>query len=416
MYASAAGGDVGRNRSDVRLHDVVMILFGDRRVRCSASILDQGKRSKSERQADVECSRKSRQNLPPIISYRPKIAGPRLPQGQSVRATPYNGKSKGALITWQVLKYPLGTARTLLMPNMQSPIPSYDEELSLCSSPALSFQSSNSSWAATAPPPSEHLHISSSVAVTMGVQNAPLVASTPPAPPGLIPPPPAHTPLPFMGPMVSLDLAMFLQFLNTWLDNRGMRQALIWLLDPIGCAIVHYNSIIVHRMRQGVECYGRVVKFLARSETEALFQMRILGWETGMGWCAPGGDLFSYIIVPVARCVTDFWRKRWTFFKYSTSLQPHILDIVERVRAVVDDSTAVLTPSDWLTGCILRAHLDTPAIMAFKPVIGTGLTFMVDDLDMPMRHGMVMPPASFNPHGMVSVNLLYKNMRWDSTK
>lgn len=187
-----------------------------------------------------------------------------------------------------------------------------------------------------------------------------------------------------------------------------MRQALIWLLDPIGYALVQYGSVVVHRLRHGVDCWARVSSFVMRSATEAMFQTTILGWQTGVGgWRAPGGDIFSYIIVPLVRCAPEFSQSSWRYFEYPQSLQRHAVGIVHNVRAMLSgDPSFAIAPWDWATGWIVLNHLMTPVMKAFEPDLGTGLTITADDIYRPLRDGMSMPPASFYPHGSVSVHLL----------
>ncbi|VDC00594.1 unnamed protein product [Peniophora sp. CBMAI 1063] len=289
---------------------------------------------------------------------------------------------------------------------MRSPGPTQDltsEVSSLRSSPALSVRSLSSSSSGAAPPPSEQGGLSASVASVMGIPPAPFIPQAPASPPGLSRRSPSPTSARY-GPLISLDFVVFLQWLMTNLDQRGMRQALFWLLSPIGVCLVHPGSIIIHRLRPGFECYGRVTTFLMKSCTEAVFQMRVLGWQTTRGWCAPGGDLFSYLIVPLARCPREYSQTGWNYFHYAFSLQQHVVDIVHNVRAMLDGQ---LNPTvghvDWATAWFMLTHLTMPAVRAFEPSISNGLTFMADDLSTPLRQGMAMPPPGFNPNGLVSI-------------
>ena len=147
---------------------------------------------------------------------------------------------------------------------------SQDGVASLSSSPALSVRSIGSSRSGAAPPPSEIFNLSPSVTNTMGLPRATPPAS-PAAPPGLASPAPAYSPL------VSLDLLVFLNFLMAHLDLRGMCQALFWLLSPFGNTIIQPCSVIVHRLRQDIDCYALVTDFVAQGGGETLFKLKILG-------------------------------------------------------------------------------------------------------------------------------------------
>ncbi|VDC00914.1 unnamed protein product [Peniophora sp. CBMAI 1063] len=205
--------------------------------------------------------------------------------------------------------------------------------------------------------------------------------------------------LPLDGPLVSLHFLFFLEFLNTILDSRDTRQTLTWLLD-IGRSIVQIGSVVVHRLRQETECYAAVTNFVARNDQEAVFQTRVLGWQTGAGWREPAGSLISFLIVPISRCALEFQRPGWGQFTYSVkSLQNHFVNIVRQVRSSstsADTNVAgIPTPNDWLLGWVAQAHLALPMIAAFDHSIATCPTFSLDDIHTPLSSTMVIPPRIF---------------------
>lgn len=293
---------------------------------------------------------------------------------------------------------------------MRSTTPAQDSEgdqSPLLTSPVLSVRSFKSSDSGHAPPPSEALHLSDSVTETMGAKGQPMPAPvTPPAPsvpPGLTSPP-ITAPPPLIGPLVSLDALFFLQFLAIHFDSYGMRQALIWLLSPFGRTTIRCGTIIVHRLRRGLECYGKITNLVIRSGSEAMFQLLILGWQTPAGWRAPAGNVYSFLIAPLARCPPEFSNRAWMYFSYPGSLQQHALDVVHSVRGfLTGDPLETLKPNDWITGWLLCTHLITPATQTFGGRIGAGLTIATEDLNVPLGEGMIPPPPTFYPYGIVSI-------------
>ncbi|VDC05039.1 unnamed protein product [Peniophora sp. CBMAI 1063] len=194
------------------------------------------------------------------------------------------------------------------------------------------------------------------------------------------------------GPLVSLNLALFVQFLGAHLDERGKRQALFWLLGSIGRSFISYGSIIVHRLRQGIECYAKVTRYITRSDEEALFQMYILGWQTDAGWREPAGNVMSYLIVPVTRCIAGQLQPQWGF-NYRVLLQRHVVDIVQVVRDVLSSTApeeAVIL-DDPLMHRFALAHSSVPATTAFEPRIGTGVTFAMEERNVVLCEGMAIP-------------------------
>ncbi|VDB86751.1 unnamed protein product [Peniophora sp. CBMAI 1063] len=138
--------------------------------------------------------------------------------------------------------------------------------------------------------------------------------------------------------------------------------------------------------------------------TEVVFQTHVLGWQTTRGWSVPGGDLFFYLIIPLARCPPEYSQIGWNNFHYVFSLRQHMVDIVHNVRAMLNGQ---LNPTighvNWATAWFMLGYLTMPAIRAFEPSISNGLMFMVDDLSTPLCQGIAMPPPGFNSNGLVSI-------------
>lgn len=239
------------------------------------------------------------------------------------------------------------------------------------STPDISGLSAQSTWSSAAPSPPPATECSSQVPTAGN--------SAPSSPPGL-----ARQgvlrPRPAFGPLVSLHIYWFMEFLAAHLDYRGMRQSILWLLHPVGRAIIQLGTVIMHRQCLGVECFARVTNLVVRSSEEALFQVNILGWQTSIGWREPAGCLHSFMIVPLNRCAPEFLTWAWAPFTYPFSLQQQAQHTFQLVRAYLAGDRSVRIPMhDWFVGWIIHTYVMTPASQLLDTHLATGLTVATGD-------------------------------------
>ncbi|KZV58915.1 hypothetical protein PENSPDRAFT_695658 [Peniophora sp. CONT] len=243
------------------------------------------------------------------------------------------------------------------------------------STPDISATSALSTWSSAVPSPPPATECSSEVP-TAG-------DSAPSSPPGLARQAVLHA-SPAFGPLVSLHVYWFMEFLAAHLDYRGLRQSILWHLHPVGRAIIQLGTVIMHRQCLGVECFARVTHFVVRSSEEVLFQVNILGWQTSMGWREPAGYLHSFVIVPLKRCGPDFLTWAWAPFTYPFSLQQQAQYSFQLVRAYLAGDRSVRIPMhDWFIGWILHTYVMTPTSQLLGTHLATGFTVATDDLGPP---------------------------------
>ena len=122
--------------------------------------------------------------------------------------------------------------------------------------------------------------------------------------------------------------------------------------------------------------------------------------ENCVGWREASGNLYSFLLAPLARCAPEFFTWGWSYFTYRTSLQSYIVTTIRNARAFLDGSQdVVLSLQDWLTGWILHTYLMTPSTQALDTHIATGLTVTADDLNL-SHSDIVNPFIQTTNHGM----------------
>ena len=190
--------------------------------------------------------------------------------------------------------------------------------------------------------------------------------------------------IPVYGPPVSLEPFAFMHFLTFYLDYRGLRQSILWVLNSGGLSQVQYGSVVVQRIRRGVECYAKVMNLVMRSETDALFQIRVMGWHTEWGWREPTGELFSFIIAPLSRCSAELFDHAWGYFTCPNPLHQYATQTILLVRAYLSGQPNIKLPgNNWMFGWVLYLHLVNPACRALGDHLSTSLTVTTDDFNAP---------------------------------
>ncbi|VDB94401.1 unnamed protein product [Peniophora sp. CBMAI 1063] len=187
-------------------------------------------------------------------------------------------------------------------------------------------------------------------------------------------------------------------FLDLHRDAYGARQSALWLFTEWGRAVLCLGTIICHRLRVGVDCYARIVQFIARSHNEALFQTKLIGWQTPKGWHDQSPDVFHYIVAPLERCNPEFSGPGWSYFTYDDSIKRLAEDAIARVKFHLGNPTPLQLPGgDHIIGWMIQGFKMSPVLHAFDTRLSTGLTVAVDDLHLPIRVDMVPAPVALNP-------------------
>ncbi|KZV66489.1 hypothetical protein PENSPDRAFT_667708 [Peniophora sp. CONT] len=193
------------------------------------------------------------------------------------------------------------------------------------------------------------------------------------------------------------------KFLDGHRDAYGARQSALWLFTNWGRTVVSFNTIIYHRLQMGVDCYAEIINFVARSKTEVLFQTKLLGWQTPGGWHAQTTVIFSYVIVPLVRCHSQFAGPGWSYFIYEDSLQRLAKKALHSVKLHLGRYPLTrLDPGDHITGSLVNSFMRSPALHAFETHLGTGMTVAVDDVHLPLKADMIQPPFEFQSPTLTS--------------
>ncbi|KZV74677.1 hypothetical protein PENSPDRAFT_647877 [Peniophora sp. CONT] len=186
------------------------------------------------------------------------------------------------------------------------------------------------------------------------------------------------------------------KFLDQNCDVYGVRQSALWLFSEWGRTIVRLGTAIYHRLQAGVDCYARIVQFVARSHTEILFQTKLLGWQTPAGWRAQSLDIFSFVVVPVVRCHPEFLESGWSYFFYEESIRRLAEDALRRVKLHLGHHPETrLRAGDHIIGAMIRGFMRSPVLHAFEVHLSTNLTIAADDLHLPAGVDVVHPPQQF---------------------
>ena len=186
-------------------------------------------------------------------------------------------------------------------------------------------------------------------------------------------------------------------FLDAHPDVHGVRQSALWLYTNLGWTVVRYGTIIYHRLQAGIECYAEVVQFVARSKSEALFQVKLLGWQTPSGWYDQKLTIFSYVIVPLVRCHPEFSGPGWSYFSYDSSLQQLVLSAMHYVKLHLGPSPLTrVAPNDHITGGIINGFMRSPVMHSFGNHLATGVTVAMNDLHLPLSADIAELPSHFN--------------------
>ncbi|VDC04305.1 unnamed protein product [Peniophora sp. CBMAI 1063] len=282
-----------------------------------------------------------------------------------------------------------------------------------------SVHSYNSLSSAPSPVPARVVHLSPSVSSTMGVATVPVTTEPPvpteqvsPSAPALrhpLPPKPARIPTPSPAILsvppglnfprsIPYNATAMERFLSIYHDNYGHRQSVTWMLTDIGKVPIDHGITVAHRICPGLECYAVVGSFVARGNTEALFRMKLIGWQTPDGWheFAGGLTLPVYLLAPLSHCAKSFSDEEWEYFACPYALVQHTQETAQRVRTFVGGNRSIPLPHhDFVTASFLSAFKCFPLLKLFSPGVAAGLTVAIQDLHTPINDGMVVPPVRF---------------------
>ncbi|KZV62855.1 hypothetical protein PENSPDRAFT_670074 [Peniophora sp. CONT] len=241
-------------------------------------------------------------------------------------------------------------------------------------------------------PPTHHLPVN--VQETMGVSHPPTqdVPATPL--PHITDTPQNAVHGSIMLPIGQLLLDTFLMHL---LDKRGLVQTFIWLLNDLGRSLVGIDTLLIYRQNVDVECHGRIMRFIVRDWNSALFQVKLLGWNTTWGWRAPLHHLYAYVIVPLQRCQPVVGAECYAYFGMSMQLANHTFKMAQKVADYMDRKIPAQLPNDPVTSAIHETFLSSPDSMLFSRDMGTGSATPIADMTTNMYARLGQPPSDFNP-------------------
>lgn len=189
-------------------------------------------------------------------------------------------------------------------------------------------------------------------------------------------------------------------FLAHLLDQRGNRQPLIWTISPYSRSLVDINTEVRYRQNFTTECWGTVIRFIARDATSVLFQLNVVGWNTAHGWRAPNPEshLIAFLAVPLERCATRYTSPdRFAYFTSPAPLLGYAYSIAERVHA--DETNGIGLPNDPVTTAMQESFLMVPDLSYFHREQGTGAAMTGEDYRDTVKSDMGPAPPDFNPHG-----------------
>ncbi|VDC04303.1 unnamed protein product [Peniophora sp. CBMAI 1063] len=280
-----------------------------------------------------------------------------------------------------------------------------------------SVHSYNSLSSAPSPVPARVVHLSPSVSRAMSIATVntetpvPTEQVSPLAPALRHPLPPKPTRIPTPSPAVlsvplglnfpcsiPYNTAAMERFLSIYHDNYSHRQSVTWMLTDIGKVPIDHSITVAHRICPGLECYAEVGSFVARGNTEALFRMKLVGWQMPESWheFAGGLTLPVYLLAPLSHCTKSFSDKEWEYFAYPYALVQHTQETAQRVRTFVGGNHSILLPHhDFVTVSFLSAFKCFPLLKLFSPGVAVGLTVAIQDLHTPINDSMVVPPVCF---------------------
>ncbi|KZV66491.1 hypothetical protein PENSPDRAFT_688963 [Peniophora sp. CONT] len=188
-------------------------------------------------------------------------------------------------------------------------------------------------------------------------------------------------------------------FLDHLLDQRGNRLPLIWTMSPYSCSKVDIETVMKFRQNFTTEAQGVVIRFIARDERSILFQLNIVGWNTGYGWRAPNADsrLVSFAVVPLERCAERYTApERFAYFTSPAPLLDYAYYIAKRVHT--DKTNGIGLPNDPVTTAMHESFLMLPDLGYFHLEQGTGAALTEEDHRNVVRSEIGPAPPDFNPH------------------
>lgn len=211
-----------------------------------------------------------------------------------------------------------------------------------------------------------------------------------------------------MGSIYSVDIPVILavddtlitNFIEKHRDSRGLLQSCIWQLNDVGDSRLEDGVVVTHCLKRGLECFAKVERFITRSSQEALFQLKLVGWQTPDGFRGFDKDIYSYLLSPVDRCANVYLSREYSYYVYPFNLQVQVLNAARFLKIWLKGEPVTLPPGDHVIGWILDGFIKSPILQKFETQLGSGITVVAKDLDVRLSDGMVSPPASFNPSAL----------------
>ncbi|KZV76271.1 hypothetical protein PENSPDRAFT_680225 [Peniophora sp. CONT] len=187
------------------------------------------------------------------------------------------------------------------------------------------------------------------------------------------------------------------RFLKHILDKRGYAQPLIWILADAGDTAIDIDVMILLFQNRGIDCYGRVLRFIVSDGLNALFQIKIKGWSTDQRWHAPTTHILAYVVVPLERCTGPAHAMCQGRFLVEAPLLEHAFKAAKVAHDHAERECAEGLPDDRVTETIFEGYMANRDTLYFNTEMGTGCAFAQDDLSAKMRARRGIAPPDFNP-------------------